>query len=123
MLSVEDRVEFLDTRSSPRRQAEPRWLDAYTVCQCAWTCLALDLIPKCASPLVPKTCGQQQHERCDVQVPGQYIGVRRQPQDATADRTLSDGDCSAERLLAIASSPYDARRESSMLDASIIEVS
>ena len=122
MLSVEDRVEFLDTRSSPRRQAEPRWLDAYTVCHCAWLCLARDATLQRASPLIPMIRGQQQRERSGVQVPGQYVGVRRQPQNSAVDRTLTDGDWSAERLLAIASSPYDARRESSMLDASIIEV-
>ena len=31
VLSVEDKVVFLDGRSIDRRQAEPRWLDAYTV--------------------------------------------------------------------------------------------
>ena len=31
VLSVEDRVQYLDGRYMSRRQAQPRWLDAYTV--------------------------------------------------------------------------------------------
>ena len=101
VLSVEDKVEFLDTRSSPRRQAEPRWLDAYTVCLHYRTYLAPDVPPQCASPHIPVIWGQYQGELHGAQVPGQYVGVRRQSQDSAADRTLSEGDCPAERLLAM----------------------
>ena len=57
------------------------------------------------------------------QVPGQYVGVRLEAVDAAVGSPAGGAVLTADKLLAIASSPYDARRESSMLDASIIEVS
>ncbi len=59
---------------------------------------------------------------CASQVPGQYIGVHLEPVDATSGSSDGGDTRNADRLLPIASSPYDARRESSLLDASIIEV-
>lgn len=52
-----------------------------------------------------------------LQLPGQMIGIRYCA-DGQEEPTQT-----AKRLFAIASSPYDSRRDSSMLDASMIEVS
>ena len=57
-----------------------------------------------------------------LQVPGQYVGVHLAPIDMPSGSNAGDDTRTAHRLLPIASSPYDARRESSLLDASIIEV-
>lgn len=59
---------------------------------------------------------------CDVtldpflQLPGQMIGIKYCPEGQ------EEPTQTAKRLFAIASSPYDSRRDSSMLDASMIEV-
>ena len=74
-------------------------------------------------PTDAQTCRANSQSRCaHHQVPGQYVGVRLEHQDADVSSSATIGMRPADRLLAIASSPYDARRESSMLDASIIEV-
>lgn len=52
-----------------------------------------------------------------LQLPGQMIGIKYCA-DGQEEPTQT-----AKRLFAIASSPYDSRRDSSLLDASMIEVS
>lgn len=52
-----------------------------------------------------------------LQLPGQMIGIRY------CAEGKEEPTQTAKRLFAIASSPYDSRRDSSMLDASMIEVS
>ena len=56
-----------------------------------------------------------------AQVPGQFVGVRLISSDLEAGSDTSE-ERPADRLLAITSSPYAARRDSSNLDATIIEV-
>ena len=56
-----------------------------------------------------------------LQVPGQFVGVRLISDDLAHGSDTSEGRA-ADRLLSIASSPYAARRDSSNLDATIIEV-
>lgn len=55
-------------------------------------------------------------------VPGQFVAVRYCPSGSAMD-ACEEPPRVARHLLAIASSPYEARRESAMLDAAIIEVS
>ena len=50
----------------------------------------------------------------DFTVPGQFIGVRGIQQNAASN--------GAEKLLAITSSPNEARVDSALLDATILEV-
>lgn len=50
-----------------------------------------------------------------LQLPGQMIGIKYCPEGQ------SEPTQTAKRLFAIASSPYDSRRDSAMLDASLIE--
>lgn len=52
-----------------------------------------------------------------LQLPGQMLGVKYCSDGQNQPRKT------ASRLFAIASSPYESRRDSSLLDASIIEVS
>ncbi|GMH35471.1 hypothetical protein BSKO_03339 [Bryopsis sp. KO-2023] len=47
-------------------------------------------------------------------LPGQFVGVRFSPEDGNT--------VSPQRLLAVCCSPYEARRNSALLDASIIEI-
>lgn len=51
-----------------------------------------------------------------LQLPGQMIGIKY------CAEGQQEPTQAAKRLFAIASSPYDSRRDSSMLDASMIEV-
>ncbi|KAK9862207.1 hypothetical protein WJX84_008668 [Apatococcus fuscideae] len=81
VLSVEDRVNFLDGRRVRARQEAPRWIDQYTT-------------------------------------PGQCLVVRQPASDAATDTASS----SKELVLTVSSSPYQARRQSAPLDASIVEV-
>jgi hypothetical protein len=56
-------------------------------------------------------------------VPGQFVAARYCPQ---ASGSSSTDECSdlrvAQRLLCLASSPYEARRDSALLDASLVEL-
>jgi hypothetical protein len=58
----------------------------------------------------------------DYRVPGQFVAARY-----CADGTSTEGCAAgslrvAQRLLCLASSPYEARRDSAMLDASLVEL-
>lgn len=59
----------------------------------------------------------------DYRVPGQFVAARYCPQ---ASGSSSTDECSdlrvAQRLLCLASSPYEARRDSALLDASLVEL-
>ena len=98
LLSVEDAVSFLDAgrRQSVRsRQASRRWLD-------------------------------------DYRAPGQQVAVRVPSKSSSGASSSSSSSHPPEedetdfrelsRLFPLSSSPYEARRESSRLDASIIEI-
>ena len=66
-----------------------------------------------AAPASPAAC----------RVPGQFVAARYCPQ---ASGSSSTDECSdlrvAQRLLCLASSPYEARRDSALLDASLVEL-
>ncbi len=55
-----------------------------------------------------------------LQMPGQFVGLRLPGESGTA---TPSGLKSAKRLHSIACSPYESRRDSAYIDASIIEVS
>ena len=61
--------------------------------------------------------------RLPCRVPGQFVAARYCPQ---ASGSSSTDECSdlrvAQRLLCLASSPYEARRDSALLDASLVEL-
>lgn len=86
LLSVEDRVNFLEGRKVRHVQENRRWID-------------------------------------DYRVPGQFVAVRYCGQGSSSTDT---DECSqlvvARRLLSLASSPYEARRDSALLDASLVEL-
>ncbi len=50
-----------------------------------------------------------------LEVPGQFLGLREGVE-------APDADAQPTKLFAIASSPYDAKRNSAMLDAALVEV-
>lgn len=50
----------------------------------------------------------------NYKLPGQFVGVRFSPEDGSM--------VSPQRLMAVCCSPYEARRNSALLDASIIEI-
>ncbi|KAI3438700.1 hypothetical protein D9Q98_001120 [Chlorella vulgaris] len=86
LLSVEDRVNFLEGRKVRHVQQDRRWID-------------------------------------DYRVPGQFVAARYCSHDQGSGST---DECSemvvARRLLSLASSPYEARRDSALLDASLVEL-
>lgn len=56
----------------------------------------------------------------DYTIPGQYVGLRFPGESTPAE--LQSGIEGARRLYSIASSPYDSRRDSAYIGASVIEV-
>ena len=56
-------------------------------------------------------------------VPGQFVAARYCPQASGSSSTDECADLRvAQRLLCLASSPYEARRDSALLDASLVEL-
>lgn len=87
LLSVEDRVTFLEGRKVRHVQESRRWIDGY-------------------------------------KVPGQFVAARYcAPGSGGGSGTEECGELrTAGRLLCLASSPYEARRDSALLDASLVEL-
>ena len=115
-------------------QENRRWIDDYR-------CVRLPGVAAGARRVVPWSCAQL-HEvlrraapfqpagyllpllspPAPSRVPGQFVAARY-----CADGTSTEGCAAgslrvAQRLLCLASSPYEARRDSAMLDASLVEL-
>ena len=153
LLSVEDRVNFLEGRKVRHVQENRRWIDDYRwgwgtrhVCSAharsaagsaggvarAWRLggwLGCRLACRCtASCFVDACCHSPRWARpppphLPRRVPGQFVAVRYCGQGSSSTDT---DECSqlvvARRLLSLASSPYEARRDSALLDASLVEL-
>ncbi len=81
-----------------------------------------------ASQDLLQTCAVSAFANCSsclklCRVPGQFVAARYCSHDQGSGRT---DECSemvvARRLLSLASSPYEARRDSALLDASLVEL-